>query len=159
PDHRSRVETHRLSSLVRTESLEAGPTATRSDVAVRTERDRPTAHDESEHSRMTPQTFAGLGLAAHLAAALARQGIRSPLPIQALTIPDALEGRDICGKAKTGSGKTLAFGLPLLERVGKAAPGAPTGLVLVPTRELATQVCAALQSLGAQRHRVVRAVY
>jgi superfamily II DNA/RNA helicase len=104
-------------------------------------------------------TFAGLGLAADLVAALARQGIETPFPIQALTIPDALDGNDICGKAKTGSGKTLAFGLPLLERVGKAEAGCPTGLVLVPTRELATQVCAALEPLGAQRQRTVRAVY
>ena len=57
-------------------------------------------------------TFAGLGLPADLVAALAREGITEPFPIQALTIADALAGRDICGKAKTGSGKTLAFGLP-----------------------------------------------
>ena len=84
---------------------------------------------------------------------------RPPFPIQALTIPDALAGRDICGKAKTGSGKTLAFGLPLLERVGKAEPGAPRALILVPTRELATQVCAALRALGTARGRTVKAVY
>jgi superfamily II DNA/RNA helicase len=114
--------------------------------------------DESEHFTVNP-TFAGLGLSADLVAALARQGIETPFPIQSLTIPDALLGRDICGKAKTGSGKTLAFGLPLLERVGQASPGAPRGLVLVPTRELATQVCAALEPLGAQRNRTVRACY
>jgi len=104
-------------------------------------------------------TFEGLGLAADLVDALAREGIASPFPIQALTIPDALAGRDICGKAKTGSGKTLAFGLPLLERVGKAEPGAPKALILVPTRELATQVSAALRRLGASRNRTVKAVY
>jgi superfamily II DNA/RNA helicase len=104
-------------------------------------------------------TFEGLGLAADLVDALAREGITSPFPIQALTIPDALAGRDICGKAKTGSGKTLAFGLPLLERVGKAQPGAPRALILVPTRELATQVCAALRTIGASRDRTVKAVY
>ena len=104
-------------------------------------------------------TFEGLGLAADLVDALAREGIDSPFPIQALTIPDALAGRDICGKAKTGSGKTLAFGLPLLERVGKAAPGAPRALILVPTRELATQVCAALRLIGTSRGRTVKAVY
>ena len=104
-------------------------------------------------------TFEGLGLAADLVDALAREGITSPFPIQALTIPDALAGRDICGKAKTGSGKTLAFGLPLLERVGKAKPGAPRALILVPTRELATQVCAALRALGKSRDRNVIAVY
>ncbi|MEX2100026.1 MAG: DEAD/DEAH box helicase [Acidimicrobiia bacterium] len=104
-------------------------------------------------------TFEGLGLPADLVDALAREGITSPFPIQELTIPDALAGSDICGKAKTGSGKTLAFGLPLLERVGKAEPGAPKALVLVPTRELATQVCGALQKLGVVRDRIVRAVY
>src|SRR6476620_3289606 len=104
-------------------------------------------------------TFERLGLAADLVEALAREGIETPFPIQALTIPDALAGRDICGKAKTGSGKTLAFGLPLLERVGKAEPGAPKALILVPTRELATQVSAALRRLGASRNRTVKAVY
>src|SRR3712207_8808562 len=61
----------------------------------------------------------------------------SDLPIQAATIPDALAGRDVLGKAQTGSGKTLAFGLPLLARLAgtKAAPKRPRGLVLVPTRE------------------------
>src|SRR5215475_13652648 len=81
-------------------------------------------------------TFETLGVAGDLVAALARDGITEPFPIQALTIPDALAGRDLCGKAKTGSGKTLAFGLPLLCRVGSARPGHPRGLVLVPTREL-----------------------
>jgi superfamily II DNA/RNA helicase len=104
-------------------------------------------------------TFERLGLSADVVAALAGDGITTPFPIQALTIPDALAGRDICGKAKTGSGKTLAFGLPLLARVGKAEPGAPRALVLVPTRELATQVCGALRPLGATRERTVRAVY
>jgi superfamily II DNA/RNA helicase len=104
-------------------------------------------------------TFEGLGLAADLVEALAREGIDTPFPIQVLTIPDALAGRDICGKAKTGSGKTLAFGLPLLERVGKAQPGSPRALILVPTRELATQVCAALRALGTARGRTVKAVY
>ena len=104
-------------------------------------------------------TFAGLGLPADLVAALARDGITEPFPIQSITIPDALAGRDICGKAKTGSGKTLAFGLPLLERVGQARPGHPRALVLTPTRELANQVCTALRPLGAVRDRAVCAVY
>ena len=68
-------------------------------------------------------------------------GGTSPFPIQALTIPDALAGRDVCGKAKTGSGKTLAFGLPDARSAVKTAePRRPRALVLVPTRELATQV-------------------
>ena len=104
-------------------------------------------------------TFAGLGLHADLVAVLARQGITEPFPIQELTIADALAGRDVLGKAKTGSGKTLAFGLPILERVGKAEPRRPTGLVLVPTRELANQVFGVLEPLGKLRGREVCAVY
>jgi superfamily II DNA/RNA helicase len=93
-------------------------------------------------------TFAELGVSAPLAEALAAQGIHEPFPIQALTIADALAGRDVLGKAKTGSGKTLAFGLPLLDLVEKAAPKRPHGLVLVPTRELANQVREVLEPLG-----------
>ncbi len=104
-------------------------------------------------------TFAGLGLHADLVAALARQGITEPFAIQELTIADALAGRDVLGKAKTGSGKTLAFGLPLLGRIGKAEPRRPKALILVPTRELATQVTDALRPLGDVRDLKVRAVY
>jgi superfamily II DNA/RNA helicase len=96
-------------------------------------------------------TFEDLGLSADLVASLATSGIMHPFPVQALTIPDALAGRDVCGKAKTGSGKTLAFGLPLIERTPPAQPRAPTALVLVPTRELAVQVHDALAPLGVQR--------
>src|SRR2546425_12171793 len=97
--------------------------------------------------------FSALGVAPDLAAALAAANIETPFPIQSLAIPDALAGRDLCGKAKTGSGKTLAFGLPLVTRVGQAEPRRPRGLVLVPTRELATQVTTVLRPLGAQRDR------
>ena len=76
------------------------------------------------------------------------RGIHRPFPIQALTIPDAVAGRDVCGKAKTGSGKTLAFGLPLLQVVGDAEPGRPKAIVLVPTRELCIQVHDVLAPLG-----------
>jgi superfamily II DNA/RNA helicase len=96
-------------------------------------------------------TFADLGLNADLVGALAERGIVEPFPIQELTVADALSGRDVCGKAKTGSGKTLAFGLPLLERaraLGSAPAGHPHALVLVPTRELAVQVCDVLVPLG-----------
>jgi superfamily II DNA/RNA helicase len=104
-------------------------------------------------------TFETLGVSPDLVAALAADGIDTPFPIQALAIPDGLAGRDICGKAKTGSGKTLAFGLPMLERVSKAEPRRPTGLVLVPTRELANQVADVLVTLGERRGVAVRAVY
>ncbi|HKA05318.1 MAG TPA: DEAD/DEAH box helicase [Acidimicrobiales bacterium] len=104
-------------------------------------------------------TFAALGLPLSLVEALESAGISTPFPIQALTIPDGLAGRDVCGKAKTGSGKTLAFGLPLLTRVEHAAPKRPRGLVLVPTRELALQVADVLEPLGRAVDRRVIAVY
>ena len=94
-----------------------------------------------------------------MVAALDERGITHPFPIQALTIPDALAGRDVCGKAKTGSGKTLAFGLPLIERTSQAQPGAPTSLVLVPTRELAVQVHENLEPLGKVRNVRMAVVY
>ena len=85
-------------------------------------------------------TFADLGLPDSLVSVLDRRGITEPFPIQHATIPDALAGRDVCGKAPTGSGKTLAFGLPLLARISRAKRARPTGLVLAPTRELADQI-------------------
>src|SRR5205085_8972679 len=104
-------------------------------------------------------TFESLGLSADLVDSLSAAGITHPFPIQSLTIPDALAGRDVCGKAKTGSGKTLAFGLPLLERTPAAEPRHPTALVLVPTRELAVQVQEVLEPLGKPRGVRVAVVY
>jgi superfamily II DNA/RNA helicase len=104
-------------------------------------------------------SFDALGVSPDLTAALAATGITVPFPVQALTIPDALAGRDVCGKAKTGSGKTLAFGLPAIERVSAGDPGRPRALVLVPTRELAVQVSDELTPLAASRERTVKAVY
>ena len=94
------------------------------------------------------KSFEELGVAPELTAALADRGIHRPFPIQAMTIPDAIAGRDVCGKAKTGSGKTLAFGLPLLQVVRDAEPKRPRALVLVPTRELCIQVHDVLAPLG-----------
>lgn len=93
-------------------------------------------------------TFAELGIATELVDALAAKGITNPFPVQALTIPDALEGRDVCGKAKTGSGKTLAFGLPMLMKTQQAQEGETESLILVPTRELCSQVSSELRALG-----------
>jgi superfamily II DNA/RNA helicase len=104
-------------------------------------------------------TFAGLGVSAPLVEALAAQGIIEPFPIQALTIADALAGRDVLGKAKTGSGKTLAFGVPLLDTIERAEPRRPHGLVLVPTRELANQVKDVLVPLGKSIGLAVSAFY
>ena len=89
-------------------------------------------------------------LPAELVAALAAQGITVPTPVQAAVLPDALAGRDILGRAQTGSGKTLAFGLPVLARLAgrKSRPGHPRAVIVLPTRELATQVARALQPLA-----------
>ncbi|MGL6234674.1 MAG: DEAD/DEAH box helicase [Segniliparus sp.] len=99
---------------------------------------------------MSNPTFADLGLSQPLVQTLARQGVTEPFPIQAAALPPALAGRDVLGRGPTGSGKTLTFGLPMLARLtgGKSAPRKPRGLVLVPTRELAAQVAAALAPLA-----------
>jgi superfamily II DNA/RNA helicase len=108
-------------------------------------------------------SFAGLGVPSTLTAALAARGITTPRPIQARTLPDALAGRDILGRAETGSGKTLAFGLPLLVRTatasGRRQARQPRGLVVVPTRELADQVHDELVELAALLNLRLLAVY
>jgi superfamily II DNA/RNA helicase len=112
-----------------------------------------------ETSAITASAFSELGVPPDLSAVLASAGIEIPFPIQRLCIPDALAGRDVCGKAKTGSGKTLAFGLPLVERIGAASPGHPSGLVLVPTRELAVQVAEVIRPLAQARGHRLATVY
>ncbi|MFE9605498.1 DEAD/DEAH box helicase [Streptomyces hokutonensis] len=91
-------------------------------------------------------SFATLGLPPELVGTMTDLGVTEPFPIQAATLPDALAGHDVLGRARTGSGKTLAFGLPLLVRTAgrRAEPKRPLALVLVPTRELAQQVDDAL---------------
>ena len=104
-------------------------------------------------------TFDALGVDDDLVQALAARGITEAFPIQELTIADAIAGKDVCGKAKTGSGKTLAFGLPLLQQLAKAQSRKPRALVLVPTRELATQVRDELAPVGEVRDVRVIAIY
>jgi superfamily II DNA/RNA helicase/cold shock CspA family protein len=108
---------------------------------------------------MSSNNFAELGVPADLVGTLHARGLESPFDIQAMTLPDGLAGRDLCGRAPTGSGKTIAFGIPLAARVSKARPKHPRGLVLVPTRELAAQVCGELEWLGRSRKLRVAAVY
>ena len=103
--------------------------------------------------------FSELGIEKDLVEELNHLGIIEPFEIQKITIPDILKGRDVCGKAKTGSGKTIAFGLPLLQLLPASKPGEPTGLALVPTRELAIQVCKELEPLALKRGLGVRAIY
>ena len=118
-------------------------------------------------------SFESLGVPAPIVSALADGGITAPFPIQVNTLPDTLAGRDVLGRGKTGSGKTLAFSIPLAARLagGKRRPGKPRGLVLAPTRELATQITATLEPLagalglrvttifgGVSQHRQVKAL-
>jgi superfamily II DNA/RNA helicase len=132
----------------------------------------PARSDAVSDTYSTEQTFESLGVAEELCKTLANQGITTAFPIQAMTITDALAGRDVCGKAKTGSGKTLAFGLPMLQRLAatlmgpngtivtsKGHPARPRGLVLLPTRELAVQVYDVIAPLAEDMGMRVAAVY
>ena len=100
-----------------------------------------------------------LGVSASIIKNLESRGISAPFPIQEATLRDSLAGRDVCGKAPTGSGKTLAFGIVLASAVGKCRPGHPQGLVLVPTRELASQVAGEIAKLVQGSQVKVAAVY
>ncbi|OBH25141.1 DEAD/DEAH box helicase [Mycobacterium sp. E342] len=106
-------------------------------------------------------TFAHLGVSAPLVDALAKGGVHRPFPIQIETLPDTLAGRDVLGRGKTGSGKTLAFSIPLVSRLdaGNRRPSKPTGLVLAPTRELATQIAATIAPLAAARGLRVATIF
>ncbi|MEW4529495.1 DEAD/DEAH box helicase [Maioricimonas sp. JC845] len=104
------------------------------------------------------KTFKELRLIGPVQRALAEENYETPTPIQAQTIPAALEGRDVLGSAQTGTGKTAAFSLPILNRLGqhprKARPNRPQVLILAPTRELAIQIEESISTYG--RHLKVR---
>ena len=107
---------------------------------------------------MSQKSFRELGVSAAVTDELAARSILEPFRIQELVLPDALAGLDVLAKSPTGSGKTLAFGLPIVERT--AASGArPSALVLVPTRELAAQVHAELESLARVKKLSVAVAY
>jgi superfamily II DNA/RNA helicase len=107
---------------------------------------------------MEEETFTGLGVSRPVADALANRGITVPFAIQSRVIPDGLAGRDVLAQSPTGSGKTLAFGIPLVERLSSSEK-VPAALVLVPTRELATQVAEELSAPANARGLDVCAVY
>jgi len=104
-------------------------------------------------------SFRALGVSAAVEQGLADRGIVEPFPVQSLVLPAALAGRDVLAKAPTGSGKTLAFGLPIVEQTPAGGGRAPRALVLVPTRELALQVCGELRLAGAPKGLRVEAAY
>ena len=109
---------------------------------------------------MTINRWADLGVDPNIIQSLSERGISEPFPIQELTIPDALKSSDVCGKAKTGSGKTLAFGIPTIQNLAQSDTRTiPRGLILVPTRELATQVKEELDPLCNCKSLTVAAIY
>jgi superfamily II DNA/RNA helicase len=113
---------------------------------------RPISMQGAPSARPTTASFAELGVPDVLCRALVDGGITDPFPIQAATLPDSLLGRDVLGRGRTGSGKTLAFVLPVLVRLAESdtprRPGRPRALVLAPTRELASQINAAMAPLA-----------
>src|SRR5215211_989115 len=107
-----------------------------------------------------PTGFADLGVPSRIDDGLAAAGFAQPFAIQTEAIPVAMQGRDVCGRARTGSGKTLAFGVPMLARItDEAEPARPLGLVLVPTRELAVQVAEVLEPVAVHAGQRILPVY
>ncbi len=98
------------------------------------------------------KTFEEMDLFGPVKKALAEQDYTTPTPIQAQTVPPAIEGQDILGCAQTGTGKTAAFALPILDYIGQDKPKAlknkPTALILAPTRELAIQIGDSFKTYG-----------
>src|SRR5436309_10288170 len=106
------------------------------------------------------KTFADLGVDDDVVETLAARGIAEPFPIQALAIPLAIKGHDLIGQARTGTGKTIAFALPILHQVTAKHPdGKPQALVVVPTRELASQVARDIETASGPRGTRVLVIY
>ncbi len=121
------------------------------DIEIDAETDADAVSDTDADADSDPGiTFADLGLPEAIVRKLAQNGVVTPFPIQAATIPDALAGQDILGRGRTGSGKTLSFGLPMLTLLSgsRTEKRRPRGVILTPTRELAMQVADALQPYG-----------
>jgi ATP-dependent RNA helicase RhlE len=107
---------------------------------------------------MSQQSFRELGVSRPVVDALAARNIQAPFRIQELALPDALAGVDVLVKSPTGSGKTLAFAVPIVERTQKTDAGV-SALVLVPTRELCTQVTEELEPLAKAKGLAVASAY
>ncbi|WP_098731600.1 DEAD/DEAH box helicase [Brevibacterium epidermidis] len=109
--------------------------------------------NRAKKATSAPTSFSDLGVPAKLVDSLDREGKTQAFPIQQDTLPDTLAGRDVLGRGKTGSGKTLAFSIPLVARLSESGEGSqkfrhPRGLVLAPTRELATQITEVIDPLA-----------
>ena len=107
---------------------------------------------------MSRESFSDLGVAEPIAGALAQRSIYTPFAIQTLVVPAALAGDDVLARSPTGSGKTLAFAVPIAQRLD-ARDARPSALVLVPTRELASQVAEEFADIARARDLRVAAVY
>ena len=107
---------------------------------------------------MSSQSFADLGVSRASARALADRGFTAPFAIQNLVIGDVLAGRDVLAKSPTGSGKTIAFGVPMIDLIAAEAQR-PAGLILAPTRELATQIVEELRTVTHARALRIAPVY
>jgi superfamily II DNA/RNA helicase len=105
------------------------------------------------------QSFSDLGVSEAVTTALAARGITSPFPVQERVLPDALAGRDLLVRSPTGSGKSLAFGLAMVERLQANTNDRPAALVLVPTRELASQIVEEVREAAHARALKITAVY
>jgi ATP-dependent RNA helicase RhlE len=108
---------------------------------------------------MSTQSFPDLGVSATVIGTLAARGITTPFPIQTMVMADALAGRDVLAESRTGSGKTLAFAIPIVERLSAAKGQRPQALVLVPTRELASQVVGEFTDIARAKGLRVAAAY
>ena len=115
--------------------------------------------EDGSTSHLDERSFADFGVCEPIVQALEERSITHPFPIQALTLPVALDGHDIIGQAKTGTGKTLGFGIPLLQELVVPSspeyadllnPDCPQALVVLPTRELSKQVAADLRVAGSK---------
>ncbi|MEW1637317.1 DEAD/DEAH box helicase, partial [Streptomyces sp. NPDC093801] len=152
PENDSTEIVDAVEALVVTEAMEAAEAneiieALEADVTA----DAAAADSDEDGADAEPTvTFADLGLPEGVVRKLGQNGVTTPFPIQAATIPDALAGKDILGRGRTGSGKTLSFGLPTLARLadGYTEKKKPRAVILTPTRELAMQVADALQPYG-----------
>src|SRR6478609_10147044 len=111
---------------------------------------------------MSSETFADLGVSRPILGALAERGITEPFAVQRLCIRDVLAGEDVLVQSPTGSGKTLAFGAPMVDRIANGEDGFgghPDGLVLAPTRELASQIVEELRAVCKSRDLGIAPVY
>ena len=138
---------------ITTSQTRTNPRSTRTRGGSNSNTTTSTTGNRTKKASPAPTSFAELGVPAKLVDTLSKEGKTQAFPIQQDTLPDTLTGRDVLGRGKTGSGKTLAFSIPLVARLAESGKGSqkfrhPRGLVLAPTRELATQITEVIDPLA-----------